>query len=183
MIQVRTERLLLRVPAETDADKLFLYFQKNRNYLKRWFVTQPEKFYEYDSIQQHLSLCLSRAKTETEIRFFLHHKDSTDILIGELTFSNIIKGGFLSCYAGYHIDETMQGKGYMTEALTAGVDYMFRKVKLHRIEANIMPANIASQRVAVKSGFYKEGISAKYLNINGSWEDHLRYVTFNPSME
>lgn len=173
----------MEVPTESDAQKLFEYYQKNLPYLKRWFVDQPPGAYSLERLSDHLSRSRQNFAEEKEVKFFIYRKEDLQILLGELTFSNILKGGFLSCYAGYHLDEHQQGKGFMTEALNAGVDFIFRKIQLHRIEANIMPANIASQRVAGKAGFYKEGISARYLRINSRWEDHLRYVTFNPEMD
>jgi ribosomal-protein-alanine N-acetyltransferase len=71
----------------------------------------------------------------------------------------------------------------MTEAVKAVVDYGFNTLALHRIEANIMPRNIASLRVVGKLGFINEGLSKKYLKINGQWEDHIHMVIFNEVME
>ena len=60
---------------------------------------------------------------------------------------------------------------------------MFTEKRLHRIEANIIPRNIASIKAIEKAGFIYEGISKKYLNINGVWEDHLHYVLLNSEIE
>ena len=64
----------------------------------------------------------------------------------------------------------------MTEAVRAAADIAFTDLDLHRIEANIMPRNGASLRVAEKAGFYHEGLALKYLRINGVWEDHIHMV-------
>lgn len=69
----------------------------------------------------------------------------------------------------------------MTKAVNEVVDYAFNVLKLHRIEANVMPRNIASKRVLEKCGFIEEGYSKKYLYINGVWEDHIHMVKFNPT--
>lgn len=180
---IKTKRLVLQVPSANEAQKLYNYYRKNLPYLKKWFVDQPEGAYELQTLKAHLSRCEQKLNEENEVKFFIYKNEEPGHLTGELTFSNILKGGFLSCFAGYHLDEQEQGKGFMTEALNAGVDFMFRKMHLHRIEANIMPANLASQKVAAKAGFINEGLSSRYLRINGRWEDHLRFVTFNPEME
>lgn len=182
-MQLTSERLILKVPLATDTDKLAEYYKRNRNYLKKWFVDQPDTFYETETIQFNIENCQQKLLDHKEVKFFLYKIEKPEDLIGELNFSNIIRGGFLSCYTGYHIDEHQQGKGLMTEALKTGIEYVFGQMHLHRIEANIMPANIASQRVAAKAGFHQEGISPRYLRINGRWEDHLRYVIFNPMLE
>jgi ribosomal-protein-alanine N-acetyltransferase len=55
----------------------------------------------------------------------------------------------------------------------------FDGMGLHRIEANIIPRNVRSRRVVEKLGFTLEGMSRKYLRINGVWEDHLHYALLN----
>ena len=77
---------------------------------------------------------------------------------------------------GYKLDAALCGQGYMTEAVQKLSEIAFKELGLHRIEANIMPRNAASLRVAEKAGFYREGLALKYLNINGVWEDHIHMV-------
>lgn len=182
-MQLTSQRLILKVPQATDAGQMAEYYIRNRNYLKKWFVDQPDTFYETETIKLNIENCQQKLLDHKEVKFFLYKIDQPAELIGELNFSNIIRGGFLSCYTGYHLDELQQGNGFMTEALKTGIEYVFGQMQLHRIEANIMPTNIASQRVAAKAGFHQEGVSARYLRINGRWEDHLRYVIFNPTLE
>lgn len=71
----------------------------------------------------------------------------------------------------------------MTEALKKGIETAFGPLGLHRIEANIMPKNKASLRVAEKLDFKNEGLSTKYLKINGVWEDHIHMVLLNEEIE
>jgi ribosomal-protein-alanine N-acetyltransferase len=59
---------------------------------------------------------------------------------------------------------------------------MFGEYGLHRIEANIIPRNAASLRVAEKAGFLPEGIARKYLKIHGVWEDHVHMVRMNDAV-
>ena len=60
----------------------------------------------------------------------------------------------------------------MTEAINFAVDYAFKELKLHRIEAGVMPHNKGSIKVLEKAGFHKEGIAKENVRINGRWEDH-----------
>ncbi len=71
----------------------------------------------------------------------------------------------------------------MTEAIVKMVAIAFEKLSLHRIEANIIPRNTRSIRTVEKAGFEYEGISKKYLKINGVWEDHVHMVILNEAME
>ena len=52
----------------------------------------------------------------------------------------------------------------------------FGTLKLHRIEAACIPANVASVRLLEKTGFKREGFARQYLCIDGAWQDHLLYA-------
>ena len=54
--------------------------------------------------------------------------------------------------------------------------YAFESLRLHRVEINIIPRNAPSRRVVEKLGIRFEGISERYLEIDGAWEDHARYA-------
>lgn len=62
------------------------------------------------------------------------------------------------------------------------VRYAFEELRLHRIEANVMPRNAESLRLLEKNDFINEGLSKYYLKINGVWEDHIHMVKLNDSM-
>ena len=64
----------------------------------------------------------------------------------------------------------------MSEAVDAVVGFAFESLSLHRVQASIMPSNLASVRVVEKLGFRHEGVSLKYLHIAGKWEDHAIYA-------
>jgi ribosomal-protein-alanine N-acetyltransferase len=86
------------------------------------------------------------------------------------------RGPFQSAYVGYWIDEKHAGNGYMPEALVVLTQFAFDELHLHRIQISIIPRNSASRRVVEKLGIRDEGIAARYLEINGVWEDHVRYA-------
>ncbi|MEB8723247.1 GNAT family protein, partial [Bacillus cereus] len=82
-------------------------------------------------------------------------------------------------YTGFTLDKEHNAKGYATEALQLVVDFAFRELKLHRIEAGAMLDNIASIRVLEKVGFKKEGIAKENIRINGKWTDHQILAIIN----
>lgn len=67
----------------------------------------------------------------------------------------------------------------MSFAISLIVKFAFDNLRLHRIEANVMPRNKASLRVLEKNNFINEGLATKYLQINGIWEDHIHMVLLN----
>ena len=48
--------------------------------------------------------------------------------------------------------------------------------EMHRIEAYIHPDNISSVNLVKSLGFISEGTAYSYVKLNGSWQDHLRFV-------
>lgn len=64
----------------------------------------------------------------------------------------------------------------MTEALQLMLALALRRLRLHRVEANIQPSNRASIRLVRKAGFGREGSSRRYLKIAGRWRDHERWA-------
>lgn len=94
---------------------------------------------------------------------------------GEVNLSSVQRGPFQSGSIGYWIDEAQAGNGYTPEAVVVLLRYSFEELGLHRIEIAIVPRNDASRRVVAKIGLREEGVSKGYLEINGTWEDHVRF--------
>ena len=54
--------------------------------------------------------------------------------------------------------------------------FAFEELRLHRLQIAIIPRNTASRRVVEKLDVREEGTALRYLEINGVWEDHVRYA-------
>jgi len=97
-------------------------------------------------------------------------------LVGVVNVSEIVRGAFHSAYLGYYAFAPQHGRGNMSAALALVLTTMFRKHGLHRLEANIQPANRPSLALVQRLGFRKEGLSPRYLKIAGRWRDHERWA-------
>jgi len=97
-------------------------------------------------------------------------------IAGSVNMSQICFGSFCSAYLGYWIAKEYAGRGLMTAALQDFVRLALGPFGLHRLEANIQPANTLSKKLVERVGFQKEGMSPKYLKINDVWEDHERWA-------
>jgi ribosomal-protein-alanine N-acetyltransferase len=95
---------------------------------------------------------------------------------GEINLNSIQRGPFQNAYVGYWIDEARAGHGYMAEAVVAVARFAFDELHLHRIQIAIIPRNTNSRRVMEKLELRDEGVAIRYLEINGVWEDHVRYA-------
>lgn len=97
-------------------------------------------------------------------------------LVGEMNVSAIQRGPFQNAYVGYWIDQRFAGREYTPEALVVAMRFAFEELRLHRLQIAIIPRNKPSRRVVEKLGLRLEGMAERYLEINGTWEDHLRYA-------
>ena len=94
---------------------------------------------------------------------------------GEINLNNVVRGAFQSATIGYWIDKSRAGRSLMSEAVVVLAQYAFEEMRLHRLEICIIPRNVNSRRVMEKLDIRTEGIAERFLEINGVWEDHIRY--------
>lgn len=177
-----TERLLLKVLDKSHAELVLDYYLRNKSFLEEWEPIREEIFYTKQYHEDQLTKELSSIENGNSLFLWLFKKQDDNKIIGSVAFNNILKGAFLSCFLGCRCDKDEINKGYITEAAQKGIDVMFNDFGLHRIEANIMPKNKRSLKVAEKLCFYNEGLARKYLKINGKWEDHIHMVLLNDKM-
>lgn len=178
----KTDRLVLKVSDKSFANSVLDYYIRNKEFLEEWESDKKDDFYTLNYHEDQLESELFNTRNKRAFRVWIFKKDDESRSIGSVGFSNIVYGAFLSCHLGYKLDKDEINKGYITEAIQKGIEVIFNEYKLHRIEANIMPKNKRSLRVAEKLGFYNEGIACKYLKINGKWEDHIHMVLLNENV-
>jgi ribosomal-protein-alanine N-acetyltransferase len=102
---------------------------------------------------------------------------------GEVNITNIQRGPFQNAYVGYWIDQKHAGQSYTPEGVVVVTKFAFEQLALHRLQISIIPRNAASRRVMAKVGYRQEGVAQRYLEINGEWEDHVRYAITSEEWE
>lgn len=73
---------------------------------------------------------------------------------------------------GYWVRSTVTGRGIATEASGRVLQMAFEELGLHRVTLRIATGNVASERVAEKLGFSREGLLRKEVLVAGEWLDH-----------
>lgn len=85
---------------------------------------------------------------------------------------------------GYSLAKESWGKGYMTEAAKAVIDYAFSDLDLVVLSICTSPTNKRSQRVIEKCGFKFEGIQRKGYHIyDGTDRDNMVYSMLREEWE
>lgn len=101
--------------------------------------------------------------------------DDEGAVTGRLTLSGIMRGAFQSCSVGYWLAEEHTGRGLATQAVEAAVALAFSDLRLHRVQAETLLDNMASQAVLARTGFERIGMAPRYIRIAGGWRDHLLF--------
>jgi [ribosomal protein S5]-alanine N-acetyltransferase len=159
--------IYIRQPREEDADE---FIRLNRASIRLYSgLTSPML-----TPQQYANYV--RRCSQEDFAGFLICRKTDDAIVGSINLSQIFRGGFQSAYMGYQVGAPFARQGYMTEALELVLRYAFNRLKLHRLEANIQPHNVASIALVKRAGFIKEGFSKRYLKIGGRWRDHERWT-------
>jgi [ribosomal protein S5]-alanine N-acetyltransferase len=172
--RVVTARLVLRPPRTGDVPAFRHALRKNHAHLKPWSVapTVGEDPTSLTSVSRTVLRNRREWKQGAAYVLYIAPRDDDAHVIGRIALGGVLRGAFQNAYLGYWIDVEEQGKGLMTEAVTAATSFAFSSTGLHRVQAAVMPRNLASQRVLEKVGYRREGMAERYLCIAGSWEDH-----------
>ena len=171
MMKYVGENVYIRQLEVSDAAAMLELQVKNKEFFQTYTPIRIEGFYTIEGQVKSIEANLAQSESDSRYSFGIFLNE-TDELIGNVALSEILRGSLQSCYIGYYLDQQQNGKGFMTEAVILAVDFAFKKLELHRIEAGVMPHNIRSIKVLEKAGFHKEGIAIKNVKINGKWEDH-----------
>ena len=170
-------RVLLRPLVASDFPQWREVRTRNHDWLTRWepqrLAGQPDAIEDRDAFAMRCSARQRERQLGTGAGFGIFVEGH---LAGEINLNSIQRGPFQNAYVGYWIDEARAGKGYVPEALVVVARHSFEDLRLHRIQVAIIPRNRASRRVVEKLGIRDEGTALRYLEINGVWEDHVRYA-------
>jgi ribosomal-protein-alanine N-acetyltransferase len=160
-------RVFLRAPTLDDRKEFLNLVSASRRLHHPW-VTPPATPAQFRTYVERMS-------EPGNVGFLVCVRPSGRI-VGVINVSNIVMGVFRSAYLGYYAFAGGERRGYMRSGLEAAIRHAFRKLKLHRLEANIQPGNVASLALVRSLGFAQEGYSPRYLKIGGRWRDHERWA-------
>lgn len=160
-------RVGLRPPTPDDAEEFVAQMRASRALHRPW-ISMPSSPEEYAAYLE-----CSRRETSA---YFLAFRRSDDAIVGFLDISEIVRGNLQSAFLGYGAVAELAGRGYLSEAMELLQKEAFTRLRLHRLEANIQPGNVASISLAKRCGFRHEGFSPRYLKVGGRWRDHERWA-------
>ena len=173
--ELRGERVMLRMPQLGDYAAWARLREESRHFLEPWEPTWSPDALTRAAYRRRLRRYAREVRDDQGIAFFIFRRDDGQ-LVGGLTISNIRRGVTQSCSVGYWTGRRHARHGYMQDALTATIHFVFDNLRLHRLEAACVPTNVPSAALLRKCGFIHEGVAREYLCINGVWRDHLLFA-------
>jgi ribosomal-protein-serine acetyltransferase len=163
--------LELRPLQAHDAEVMFNRVEHNRAYLDPW-LRWSGRIHTLDD-------------TRSLIERFAKKLAAGDGFHAGIWYQGQLAGG-LVCHQinresnkseiGYWLAAQFRGKGIVTCACHAVIDYLFNHEKLHRIEIQCATDNVPSRAVAERLGFTFEGIKRESEWITSSYRDHALYA-------
>lgn len=160
------KRVYLRRPQAGDAKEFLALMQASRRLHRPW--VQPP------SDRKAFRSYVERASARGVGSLVCLREDHA--IVGVANLSEIVRGWFQSAYLGFYGGATYVGQGFMKEGVSLLLKHAFQDLKLHRVEANVQPANTRSLALIKALRFRKEGYSPRYLKICGRWRDHERWA-------
>lgn len=161
-----TVRDILERPSRRRRDEFLAAVARSRKLHSHW-ATPPRTVEAFEAY-------LKRLKQSAYVGNWV--RTEANELAGVININEIVRGAFCSGYLGYYAFVPHNGRGYMTAGLRAVISQAFRRLRLHRLEANIQPDNDDSLHLVQRLGFRREGFSPRYLKVAGRWRDHERWA-------
>lgn len=166
-LKIQGEKVFIRYVTIDDCDE---YIELN-NASVEFYKGLASPILDSESFKVYAERNLDEANES-----FVICKNVDNKIVGAINLSQIFRKAFQNAYLGYSLGVDFIGKGFMTEAVELILRHAFENLKLHRVEANVQPHNLASIKVLQRCGFTKEGFSRKYLKIDDIWCDHERWA-------
>ena len=168
------QAIRLEAPRMADWKAWASLGEESRAFLTPWEPTWPHDALTRHAFRRRLKAYSQEWRRGTGFSFLVHRL-ADDALMGGVTIADVRRGGARAASVGYWIGERYARQGYMSEAVSALIEFAFEELALHRVEAACLPSNDASRSLLLKVGFRQEGYARQYLRINGKWQDHLLF--------
>lgn len=163
----------IRLLRSGDAEALAAVLVRNREFLEPWEPVRPDHYFTVDGQAEVVADSLHRHELGQLGPYVIVDDDGA--AVGRINLNNIVRGPFQSASVGYWLAQEAGGRGFATAAVAEIVRIAFTEEGLHRVEAGTIPENFRSQMVLRRNGFTQFGYAPHYLNIAGTWADHLLF--------
>ncbi len=136
--------------------EFFELVESNKSHIKQTFPVTLSNCADLEKTTAFLDKS-KRKESEREGYHFYLRNTETSKLIGYVCIKNVNES-ILKCELAYFIDQDFEGKGIISKAVADTVAFCFGTLQMNKVFICTSKINNASQRIATKQGFQKEGI-------------------------
>ncbi|MGK8207445.1 GNAT family N-acetyltransferase [Burkholderia cenocepacia] len=151
-VTLHTSRLVLRPPRDDDAAALFEVWSDPDAMRYFSFAPMTQRAQAAERVARNV-----KASADGQDLVCVLELRETGEALGECSLFHA-NAQCRRAEIGFSLRRAYWGGGYMREAASAMLDHAFDTLRLHRIEADIDPRNIASARLLERLGFVREGL-------------------------
>ena len=144
----------IKIIEPVEFQSYFQLLENNRTRLERFFPKTIMAVQNEKQALAHLEK-LKLKHAQKEIYPFGIYVDGK--LMGWISAKNF-DWRIPKCELGYYVDQAFAGKGITTKAVAEICKFCFEELAVEKIFLRTGVDNIASQKVALKNGFVKEGL-------------------------
>ena len=173
---LETERLLIRAPHTDDAPVVYAAIQESLDNLRQWMLWSHEE-QTLESVEANTRQAIILFQTREVLRFRLFRKsDGEYVGMSEI---HSFDWSVPRCEIGYWARTSMQGQGYITEAVKALTEFALNMLGMLRVEIRCNARNVRSAAVAERAGYTLEARLHHYeRDVGGELRDTLIYARF-----
>ena len=166
---ITTDRLQLRHVEKSDVNEVF--FLRSDERVMKYIDRTPAK--TTDDAYKFIQIINDLEKNNEEVTWAITLKDDLK-LIGTICYWNIKKEHYRA-EIGFALHPDYWRKGIMQEALAEVINFGFKAMKLHSVEAHVNPNNIPSIKLLEKNGFIREAYFKENYFYDGKFLDTAVY--------
>ncbi|PCE66005.1 GNAT family N-acetyltransferase [Sediminicola luteus] len=169
-----TPSFYLKTLKPEDLEPYYHMVSRNRERLNDFFAGTVSRTQTKADTKAFLEW-MQQAKAQKQYYPFVIVAQETGAFIGFIDLKNLdwhLPKGEI----GFYSDQDVEGQGLMSLVLPQFCDYCFTEIGLHKVFLRTHQTNVATQRLALKSGFTREGLLREdYKTSSGAYLDLIYY--------
>lgn len=168
-----------RLLSDDDAPALAEVLRANRAFLAPWLPRRRDEWFTDAAQAAAVRTALQDHARGASVPLVVLDGDGR--LVGTVTLQSVVRGFVQSCSVGYWLAEAAQGQGLATAAVREATQLAFDELRLHRVQAETLLANVRSQAVLDRLGFTRCREAPGFVKIAGRWQDCAFFQLLTPT--
>lgn len=172
------DNITLELLHQHHKQELFELIDTNREHLRKWLLW-VDKRKNVEDLEPIIPIWLQNYADNNGFDAGIRYKNELVGMIG----LHYIDWKNRSTSIGYFLSENAQGQGIVSKSVAALINYLFKELKIHRIEIQCAEGNIKSIAIPERLGFKKEGVKRGGQWLYDHYENIITYSLFSTDWE